>query len=170
MCGVAVPSDVTNTVEVQRCSDDLFLLWLQKEHHCAAFIPLLWASEGQHLHSWAEYPRGQLRKPEEVFGGRSSGVWHTHTHKVHDNEIQALWKETWWEHSFKLMATNEMYGLECNFQCLLARTEQQSLTLPVEISTIQSAVESSEANLNRWYETSVFVIRVVCFSLLPSLF
>lgn len=51
----------------------------------------------------------------------------------------------------QFQADGHKLNVECNFQFLLATTEQQSLTLmPVEISTIQSAVESSEANLNRW--------------------
>lgn len=59
-------------------TDDWFHLWLQEEHHCAAFVPLLRAATGEHLHSGAEYPRHQPRQPEEVSGGHTSGLRHPH--------------------------------------------------------------------------------------------
>lgn len=62
----------------QNDADDWFHVWLQEEHHCAAVVPLLWAPAGEHLHSGAEHPRRQPRQPEEVFGGRTSGLFYQH--------------------------------------------------------------------------------------------
>lgn len=144
----------------QHCSDDWFLLWLQEEHHCAAVVPLLWASAGQHLHSWAEYPRGQLRQLEEVFGGRPSGETHTYTQST-----QHQWNAgTLLFYCAALMITNEMYGLNV----ILSDYLWLSLALTTEeISTTLSATESSEANLNRWYKPMFLSCDVVYFSILP---
>lgn len=73
-CGVGAAS------QAESQADNWFPVCSQEEHHCAPVVPLLRAPAGEHLHRGAEYPRRQPRQPEEVFGGRPTGLQHTHTH------------------------------------------------------------------------------------------
>lgn len=69
----------------QNDSDNWFHICFQKEHHCETAVPILWTPEGKHLYRRTEHPRRQPGQPEEVFGGRTSGLWNTN--KTNEKKI-----------------------------------------------------------------------------------
>lgn len=50
LCYQILSVDCGGATHRQNDADDLFHVWLQEEHHCAAVVPLLWAPAGEHLH------------------------------------------------------------------------------------------------------------------------